>query len=178
MKELLMLLIIGISLSMDAFSVSTVIGLTSINEKKIYVTSIIVGLFHFFMSLFGLFIGKEITKSINININLLLGIVLVLISLQMFIEYLKPTKKEISLDKMGLFLFAFGVSLDSFSVGIGITAITNNVILSSTIFTLCSSLFTFLGLSLGKYINNKFNKYSYLLGTIILLILGINFLCK
>ena len=178
MKELLVLLIIGISLSMDAFSVSTVIGMTNISKKKIYLTSIIVGVFHFFMPLLGLLTEIKITQSINMNLNLLLGVILMLIALQMFIEYIKPSKKEISLNNIGVYLFAFGVSLDSFSVGLGINAITTNYLLASTIFTICSSLLTFLGLSLGKYISSILSKYSYLLGTIILFLLGISFLCK
>lgn len=178
MKQLLILLIIGVSLSIDAFSVSTVIGLTNPSVKKCTITSIIVGIFHFFMPLLGVFLSDIINNIISINTDLLLGLILLLISLQMFIEYKKPSEKEISLSKTGIFLFAFGVSLDSFSVGLGLKAITNNLILSSTIFMICSFSFTFLGLTLGKYINKLLKTYSYLLGTILLFILGICFLCK
>ena len=177
MKELLILLIIGVSLSIDAFSVATVLGMTYPSVKKCILTSLIVGIFHFIMPLLGVFLSYQITKTININSNLLLGIILILISLQMFIEYIKPSNKEISLNKIGVFLFAFGVSLDSFS-GIGLNAITDNLLLSSTIFSICSFSFTFLGLTLGKYISKILKKYSYLIGTILLFLLGINFLCK
>ena len=37
---------------------------------------------------------------------------------------------------------------------------------------------TFLGLTIGKYINKHFEKYSYIIGTILLFILGILFICK
>ncbi len=178
MKELLILLIIGISLSIDAFSVSTVIGMYNPSVKKCMTTSITVGIFHFIMPLLGVLLSYQITKYLYINTDLLLGLILLLIALQMFIEYIKPTNKEISLGNKGIFLFAFGVSLDSFSVGIGLKAVTENLLLSSTIFSLCSFSFTFLGLTLGKYINKLLKKYSYLIGTIFLCILGICFLCK
>ena len=174
MKQLLLLLIIGVSLSVDAFSVSTVIGLTNPSVKKCTITSIV----HFFMPLLGVFLSNIINNIVNINTDILLGLILLLISLQMFIEYIKPSEKEISLTKTGIFLFAFGVSLDSFSIGLGLKAITNNLILSSTIFMICSFSFTFLGLTLGKYINKILKTYSYLLGTILLFILGLCFLCK
>ena len=89
MKQLLLLLIIGVSLSVDAFSVSTVIGLTNPSVKKCTITSIAVGIFHFFMPLLGVFLSNIINNIININTDILLGLILLLISLQMFIEYIK-----------------------------------------------------------------------------------------
>ena len=178
MKELLILLMIGISLSIDAFSVSTCIGMYNLSIKKTLNTSLTVGLFHFIMPILGVVLSNWINKIFFINSSLILGIILILLSLQLFIEYIKPTNKEISLNFIGIILFAFGVSLDSFSIGLGLTAITNNLLLASTTFTLCSFSFTFLGLTLGKYINKVFKKYSYLVGTIVLLGLGIMFLCQ
>lgn len=178
MKELLILLIIGICLSIDAFSISTVIGIYNLPTKKIIKTSITVGIFHFIMPIIGVIFSYQITKYLSIQTDLILGLILLLISLQMFIEYIKPSNKEITLNKFGILLFAFGVSLDSFSVGLGLRAITNNLLLSSTVFSVVSFSFTFLGLTIGKYINKVLKKYSYLLGTIFLFILGIIFLCK
>lgn len=178
MKELLILLIIGICLSIDAFSVATVIGMYNPTVKKSLSTSITVGIFHFVMPLIGVVISSQITKYLSIKTDFILGIILLLISLQMFIEYIKPSNKKISLNKYGMFLFAFGVSLDSFSVGLGLRAITDNLLLSSTVFSIVSFSFTFLGLTIGKYINKLLKKYSYLLGTIFLFIFGIIFLIK
>jgi len=178
MKELLILLIIGISLSIDAFSISTCIGMYQLEKNKIFNTSLTVGLFHFIMPLLGYIISNQITKFLLIQSDFILGVILILISLQMFIEYIKPSKKDINLNKSGILIFALGVSLDSFSIGLGLNAITNNLLLASTIFSLCSFSFTFLGLSLGKYISKMLKKYSYLIGTIFLFIIGIIFLCK
>lgn len=178
MKELIILLIIGISLSIDAFSIATCLGIYNLSLKKTFQTSLTVGLFHFIMPLLGFILSNQILKYLSINTDLVLGIILILISLQMLIEYINPSKKEITLNNLGIFLFAFGVSLDSFSIGLGLKAITDNLLLSSTIFSICSFSFTFLGLTLGKYINKLFKKYSYLFGTILLLILGIIFICK
>ena len=178
MKELLILLIIGTCLSIDAFSISTVIGIYNPSIKKILSASITVGIFHFIMPLLGYIISYQLNKILPINTDLILGIILILISLQMCIEYIKPSKKEITLNKLGIILFAFGVSLDSFSVGLGIKAITENLFLASTIFSLVSFSFTFLGLTLGKYINKFLKKYSYLIGTIFLFTIGLIFLLK
>lgn len=178
MKELLILLIIGTCLSIDAFSIATVIGMYNPSLKKTFASSLTVGIFHFVMPLIGVFLSYQITKILSIETDLILGIILLLISLQMFIEYIKPSNKEISLNKFGMILFAFGVSLDSFSVGLGLNAITDNLLLSSTVFSVVSFSFTFLGLTIGKYINKVLKKYSYLVGTIFLFIIGLIFLCK
>ena len=178
MKELLILLMIGLSLSIDAFSVSTVIGMTNLSHKKTILTSSIVGVYHFIMPLLGVFLSNQITKIISINSNLVLGIVLLIISMQMFIEFINPSKKEMSLSFIGIIIFGLGVSIDSFTIGLGLRAITNSVLLASFLFSSCSFIFTYLGLSLGKYISKMLKKYSYLIGTIILFLLGISFLCK
>ena len=67
MKEFLVLLMIAIGLSMDAFSLALgygTIGLSNENNLKV---SIFVGIFHFFMPLIGLLIGTQITTFLNIN---------------------------------------------------------------------------------------------------------------
>lgn len=178
MKELLILLMIGISLSIDAFSVSTCIGMCNLTFKKTLNTSMLIGLFHFIMPLIGVFISYQIKRILLIDSDIILGIILLLLSLQLFIEYLKPSNKEITLNKYGALFFALGVSIDSFTIGLGLSAITDNLLLSSTIFSLCSFSFTFLGLTLGRYINMLFKKYSYLIGTLVLFVLGMIFLLK
>ena len=176
MKELLILLLIGISLSIDAFSVSTCLGMCDISLKRTLKISLTVGLFHFIMPILGVIISYQLHKILLINSDIILGIILLLLGTQLFIETIKPSNKEIN--NTGTLLFAFGVSLDSFSVGLGLSAITDNLLLASTIFTVCSFSFTFLGLTIGKYINKLLKKYSYLLGTILLTMLGIIFLIK
>ena len=70
-------------------------------------------------------------------------------------------------------MFGLSVSIDSLTVGIGLKAITNNYLLSSTIFSICSFMFTYLGLILGNIIENRVGSYSKLLGGIILIIIAI-----
>ena len=178
MKELLILLIIGISLSIDAFSVSTCLGMYDISLKKTLKISLTVGLFHFIMPVLGVIVSYQLHKILLINSNIILGLILLLLALQQFIEYINPTKKEIKINNTGTLLFALGVSLDSFSIGLGMSAITDNLLLASTIFTVCSFSFTFLGLTIGKYINKLLKKNSYLIGTILLTMLAITFLIK
>ena len=60
MNVLFTCILIGISLSMDAFSLALLYGTYGLAKNEEITLSIIVGLFHFFMPLIGLFFGNMI----------------------------------------------------------------------------------------------------------------------
>ena len=70
-------------------------------------------------------------------------------------------------------LFGVSVSIDSFTVGIGLSVISKNYILVSSIFMLVSGLFTYMGLILGNKLSSYFGKYATIMGGILLCILGV-----
>ena len=72
-----------------------------------------------------------------------------------------------------MLLFAFGVSIDSFSVGFGIKALTNNIFIASSIFAISSFIFTEGGLLMGSIAKKLIGIYANIFGSIILLIIGI-----
>lgn len=176
--KILTIFLIAISLSMDAFSLSLLYGTEGINRKDKVLLSIIVGIYHFIMPLIGLNIGSYITSRIIINTNILVGIILSIISIEMIISSFKEKEEKFLLSLPGYLLFGLSVSIDSLTTGIGLPAITNNYILSSLIFSVTSFFFTFLGLNLGNFLNQKYGKISTILGGIILLILGIIYIFK
>lgn len=173
MKELVSILIIGISLSMDTFSLSLSLG--SFTKKNIYlkIFPLIVGMFHFFMPIIGSFIGIQIMAIFNLASNVILGIILIVLGINLAIHYFKDEQVSVSLNLISAFLLAFSVSIDSFSVGLGISNITSNIIHASIIFSLCSASFTLLGLIIGKYSNKLIGKYANIIGIALLLLLGI-----
>ena len=71
------------------------------------------------------------------------------------------------------FLFAFAVSIDSFSVGITFTKSIKNVLISPLIFALTSFFFTLIGLLLGNKIERLVGKLSTIIGGIVLMMIGI-----
>lgn len=169
---------VGISLSMDAFSLSMVYGTLSLEKKMIRFLSILVGVFHFFMPLLGVFIGEYVISSFIPNPDKLVGIIFIILGLQMIfsINELSRTTAT-SFKNLGqALLFAFSVSLDSFSIGIGLGAAGtsyHNQLIAILIFSICSATFTFLGLQLGKKLSLKFGKIANIIGSILLLILGL-----
>lgn len=175
--EIIVLVIIAISLSMDAFSLSLAYGTLGLEKKEEKLLSIIVGIYHFFMPILGMFLGNIILNFIKIEPDIIVFIVLLFIGIQMIIESFK--KEEIkSMSKAELFLFGLAVSIDSFSVGIGLKTITANYLLSSTIFSVSACFFTYLGLILGKKINEIVGKIATLFGGITLIIIAFIYLIK
>lgn len=176
--KIITIFLIAVSLSMDAFSLALIYGTQGIKRKDKIILSLIVGMYHFIMPLIGLVIGLLITKKIFINTNILVGIILSLISIEMIISSFKEKEENFLLTIPGYLIFGLSVSIDSLSTGIGLPAITNNYLLSSIIFSTISFIFTYLGLNLGNKLNNKYGKYSTLVGGAILLTLGIIYIFK
>lgn len=170
------IILIGISLSMDAFSLALAYGTLNIKNKDINLLSIIVGLYHFFMPLLGMFVGKKIINLLPISSNFLVFIVLLLIGIQMIIESFKEEKEIKKLNLFEMILFGLAVSIDSFSLGLGLKTLYKNPYVSALVFSVSSMLFTYIGLKLGKKINQKIGNISTIFGGITLIIIGIIYL--
>lgn len=168
----LLLVVVAVSLSMDAFSLALAYGTLNMNKKDIFILSIIVGIYHFFMPIIGMFFGSKIMSLIPINPNILVFIVLFIIGIEMIIESLKEKEKIKLMNKLEMLMFGLVVSLDSFSVGIGLNTLSNNYIISAFVFSVSSFLFTYIGLIFGKTISNMVGKISTLIGGVVLIIIG------
>lgn len=171
--EILTIVLIAISLSMDAFSLSLLYGTEGIKNKEKIILSLIVGIYHFVMPLIGLSIGSFITNKIIFSPDILVGIILSLIAIEMLVSSSKGKEDKFLLSIPGFLMFGLSVSIDSLTTGIGLPAITNNYVISCLIFSITSLFFTFLGLNLGNILNKKYGKISTIIGGCILLMLGI-----
>lgn len=174
--SIIMVIIIAVSLSMDAFSLSLAYGTLNIEKQQMNLLSVIVGIYHFFMPLIGMWIGKKILFLLPIQPSTVVFIVLLVIGLQMIIESFKETRSVSIMKFAELLIFGLAVSLDSFSVGLGLRAIYTNPYIAAIIFSISSFLFTYLGLYLGKKINNMIGRISTRIGGIALILIGVFYL--
>lgn len=172
----LLLIIIAVSLSMDAFSLSLAYGTLNLSKKYISILTIIVGCFHFFMPLIGNSFGSFLLSLIPINPDIIVFIVLTFIGIEMIIGSKKEETNVKKMSYLELLLFGFAVSLDSFSVGIGLISLSTHIFLTAFLFSFCSAFFTFLGLHLGKKIHKNIGNISTLLGGIVLVGIGVLYL--
>ena len=171
--EFFLILGVAVSLSMDAFSLSLAYGTLGLNVKEMHFLSIIVGIYHFIMPLLGMKLGSIILNIIPVHPDILIFLLLTIIGIQMIIESTKQEKVDKKMGYLESLLFGFAVSIDSFSVGIGILGITHHFITAALIFSLCSYLFTRIGLKLGKNCHQKLGNLATRLGGSCLIVIGV-----
>ena len=176
--NIILIFIIAISLSMDAFSLSLAYGTISMSKREINLLSMIVGIYHFFMPILGMFIGKIIFNIMHLSGDLIILIIFGFIGIDMIIESFKSEEKVKRMKISEMIIFGLAVSIDSFSVGIGINSISNNFIMSSTIFSIISFIFTYIGLKLGNKLNQLIGKVATLIGGVALIIFGLIYIIK
>ena len=128
MNSFFMTLAVGISLSMDAFSLSIIYGMQGISKKNEIILSIVVGMFHFFMPLIGLLFGNLIYNYFIFNFNIVIAVIFGIIGLSMLLSIKEDKIVDVSLGIVGIFLFGLSVSIDSLITGIGFRGINNNYI--------------------------------------------------
>lgn len=172
------MILLAISLSLDAFALSVAYGLLNISKEKIFTISVIVGLFHFFMPILGMKISTLLINGFSLNIKPFLIIILFFIIIEMINPIKTEDIKNEDLSFLNIFLFALVVSIDSFFSGAGLILFNLNIYLIGLIFMFFSSIFTFLGFILGKFISKKFLKNSKCIGICLVFVIFMYIICK
>lgn len=167
---------LAIGLSMDAFSLALIYGTLNLKSSMQKLMSIMVGIFHFFMPTLGYQIGELILKLIKINPEILVGVIFIILSIEMIISLKEENNIKTLTNFISVIFFAFTVSIDSFSIGIGFGAIKSKIIIPSLIFMLTSMIFTYIGVRLGNKLKKHFGNITTIIGAIILMILGISYI--
>ena len=159
------IILLAITLSIDAFSLAASISMSGFLKNKYGIYSVIVGLFHFFMPVLGYALKNIIDNIIVISDKSIIVAVILFILIGICVD----KEKKITNRLLNPLIFAFSVSIDSFSVGLSLNSGT--ILISIITFSIISSLFTFFGFELGKIFNKNFEEKGKIISIIILLIL-------
>ncbi len=164
---MLSIFLIGLALSMDAFSLTLSLGINQISIINKIKISLMIGLMHFIMPLMGVIIGTNIIYNFDINADLFVIIIFIIVGLLIILEK-KDNKKIFRFNFLIIFILALSVSFDSFSIGLSLRFITYNIFLSLLIFALSSGIISLGGLIIGQLCANKLkNKASYVAALIL-----------
>ncbi|MBQ6840888.1 MAG: manganese efflux pump [Bacilli bacterium] len=163
---------------MDTFSLSLSLGTFNVTKVKCILFSLIVAFFHLFMPLIGSILGNSIDRFIVVNPNRLLFIIFLFIAIEMLVELLSKDEKKYDFTIINMIIYAFSVSIDSLTVGIGLKNIVEYPLVGAFTFSLVSFIFTFLGLIIGNYSYEKLGKTSKIIGFLIIVSLAIVHLIK
>lgn len=179
LAEVITITIMAFALSMDAFSLAIGMGMIGLRYKHILNIGVVVGLFHVIMPFFGIIIGRFLSQYFGMIAILIGGILLLFLGFQMIYSALRSNEREAAIIKpvgVGLILFAFSVSVDSFSVGLSLGMIGAKTVVTLLSFGIMSMVLAWFGLIIGKKAQGYFGNYGELLGGCILFAFGLKLL--
>jgi len=176
--QVLTILIVAFALGMDAFSLGVGIGMKGIRKFDILKISAVVALFHIFMPLAGIYMGKYIGSLMGHMAVLIGGGLLILLGAHMIYCSLKGSNVQtMNYGSVGgLLLLAFMVSIDSFSVGVSLGVFAADVVITVLLFGFFGGFMSVQGLLVGRGFSRWAGDYGEAIGGAILLAFGIKFL--
>lgn len=182
MASFIQLLVISISLAMDAVSVSTAAGIKS-SKHHIYLAfklAFIFGLFQALMPLGGWAAGELLKDIINGIDHWIAFILLSLIGIKMIKESLdQDPEKEIKvMSNKRILMLALATSIDALVVGITLKFIDIPLIASITVIGLVTFLLCLLGFFFGKKVGLYMEGKLEALGGIALILIGLKILLQ
>lgn len=172
-------ILLGISLSMDAFAVGLTNGLEdpNIKKKKIILIALTFGIFQGLMPLIGYLLCLPFEKYLKTIIPIVGFVILILLSINMFVEAYKEKnrdpnendKNEAILSFKRLIIEAIATSIDALLVGLLFIDKELYVsLISFGIFTLVTFGLSIIAVIIGKKFGSKYSILAKILGGLIL----------
>ena len=181
------ILLIGISLSMDAFAVSVTNGLTlkNFNVRHALWMGLYFGGFQFLMPLLGCFLGSTVSRYVMKFGPYISFALLAFIGGKMLLESVRPAKGGDDEDGMSvlshksLLAAAVATSIDALAVGVSFAFQEDVRLVPSCLLIGCTTfLISFLGAMLGSRIPGLSGKKAGIVGGLVLIGIGIKLLVE
>jgi len=190
---MLEILLIAVSLSMDAFAVSVSSAACTKNLTRFHMirASFAFGLFQFLMPLAGWFIGSSFSSYISSFDHWIAFALLAFVGGKMLIEVVQEwkespdacpvdeeeTKRDLSSKRIVL-LLAIATSIDALAVGMSFSVIGRAALLPSVIIGFVTFIICLSGFFFGKKLGILFGRYAQLAGGIVLIGIGVRILLQ
>ena len=172
------LIVLSFSLSMDSFATSLCKGIEFNNNlyKSSITTSIWFSIFQTIMPVLGYYLGNIISMKLFSVAYYISFFILSFLGISMIREQDDVVQLNDSLGFKIMFILSVSISMDAFSVGISYALLNLNIILSSILNFSITFITTYIGCILGSKIGSKYSSISKTIGGIILISLGIKIL--
>ena len=172
------LIVLSFSLSMDSFATSLCKGIEFNNNlyKSSITTSIWFSIFQTIMPVLGYYLGNIISMKLFSVAYYISFFILSFLGISMIREKDDVVQLNYSLCFKIMCLLSVSISMDAFSVGISYALLNLNIILSSILNFSITFITTYIGCILGSKIGSKYSSISKTIGGIILISLGIKIL--
>ena len=190
----LLVLVYGISLSMDAFAVAVCKGLAlkKVTLRDGFIVGAYFGIFQGLMPLAGYFLAsyfkdyiEDYDHWIAFALLLYIGGKMIWESLHKGSEADKEEKNPLGLRTM--FVMAIATSIDSFAVGVaffcdGMPVSSNwpdlGIFISVCVIAFTTFVLSAVGVKLGRIVGSKFRSHAELIGGVVLILLGVKILVE
>ncbi|MGG1879595.1 manganese efflux pump [Paenibacillus cisolokensis] len=175
--QLATILMMAFALGLDAFSLGIGMGMRGIRWRHVLMTSLLIAVFHMILPMLGMMAGRYMGLLLGQVTGLAAGGLLALLGMHMIYnafrgggQVMKPTAW------FGMLLFSLSVSMDSFSVGLSLGMVVNDMVLIALSFGVVGGLMSVLGLTVGRQVSGRLSEYGEMLGGIILFVFGLMFI--
>lgn len=177
------ILLLGVSLSMDAFAVSICKGLSmkKIDWKKAIVIGLYFGLFQALMPTIGYFLGTAFESFVTNIDHWIAFFLLAIIGGKMIKGAFGENNKENhndSIDFNTMIILAIATSIDALAVGITFAFFDVNIVLAVSLIGITTFLISLIGVKIGNRFGAKFEKKAQITGGIVLILIGVKILVE
>lgn len=176
------IILIGVSLAMDAFAVAICKGLSfkKLNIKKTIVIGTYFGIFQGLMPIIGFILGISFQEIITKIDHWVAFVLLSVIGLNMIKDsFSKETENlDSNINFKTMFPLALATSVDALAIGITFAFLKVNILLSASIITLTTFLISIIGVIIGNKVGNKLEKKAETFGGATLVIIGVKILLE
>ncbi len=176
------IIMIGVSLSMDAFAVSVGKGLSlkNIRTKEICTAGVWFGGFQFLMPVIGYYIGSFAAAYVSRYDHWIAFILLALIGGNMIRDsFSSEGEQNASMNPGEMLVLAVATSIDALAVGVSFAMMNGvNVWFSSGIIGCVTFTLSCVGVKFGSTLGSRFESRAKLAGGIILVLIGLKILLQ
>lgn len=176
------LIMIGISLSMDAFAVSICKGL-SVRKVSSCPTQLICGAwfgaFQAIMPSFGYFLGSRFEHLLNSVGPWVAFILLAVIGVNMVRESFGGDETvDNDFSAKAMLPLAVATSIDAFAVGVGFAAMEANIVVAALLIGCTTFTLSAIGVKVGAVFGDKYRAVSERIGGLVLILIGLKTLIQ
>jgi len=178
------ILLIALSLALDAFAVSVTSGLTvkNFNFKKALLLGIYFGGFQFVMPLIGWLLGTTVSTYVSSVAPYISFLLLAIIGGKMIRDARKCENEGVctvqTLSHKRLFLLAVATSIDALAVGVTFAFMDISIWLAAGIIGAVAFILSICGGMLGGKLGDKFQKRAETIGGLVLIAIGLKILIE
>ena len=177
------IILIAVSLAMDAFAVSICKGLSmkKMDWKKAIIIGLYFGIFQGGMPLIGYFLGVGFEESIKFIDHWIAFGLLAFIGGNMIKEALsKNDEDEVddSVDFKTMIVLAVATSIDALAVGVTFAFLNVNILLAVALIGIITFVISCIGVKLGNVFGDKYEKKAELAGGVVLVLIGLKILLE